>query len=184
MLFRSNIFEGDIVGKGIMKGFNSRSSTLSAIGYSEYWDDCKQYYVDPMKLGGIGSTSFNIAKSDGDPMFAKPVPFGNAVENFFQKAFNEAKEGEDFVYTIVNRIINQIANSYYIYRSADSKYDIASRIVAASAGKIEEILKGRMMKSIVNHYSGQQSGHVTVTQTIIHLLSLIFHQYMRVYVFL
>jgi hypothetical protein len=169
------VFEGETIGYGLARQFDNRSTIIHAVGYTEYWDNCKKYYVDFSKGLAGAAEKIQIQSKKGGDADTSPgiVP---QEKGYFAKIFREADKKE-FLDIVIDDLINKIGKTYDIYNIANERYQIDKRITSATSGVVSKLIRADYANVWVEQISGQESGQRGITETIIHLLGIIHHHF-------
>jgi hypothetical protein len=176
-------FKGEVFGFNFSKSPNNRAFSVSCIDDTSYWDNVLSYFFNPMSSLGKGADQlFTIAQDQSLADAANASrPVTHSTTSFYKriidKAFNEIRKKGQLPTLIdgIEAILREIGDVNDFYKSASDRLRISDRVLSASTGEIEKLLKQTEALEWVLEVAGRHSGFTTLRQVVSDLISLVFH---------
>lgn len=179
-------FEGESVGRGYRKSHDSRSSIVMAMDYSVYWEDAKNYFMNPNFLvGKMAETLVNgfltpdqVVKGLG----GKSVPTAATSTTRLVDILvgQKGADGQPDLLAGVKEVLRQLGTVNEFLRAAYERLRIQDRLKVYGSGKLSEFLAGIKMQDFLAAFSGQSGGVESVRENLVAIMSTIFHEFISV----
>lgn len=176
-------YEGEVMGRSMMKRTDSRAFRITAYDYSNYWDDTKAFVMNPNFIAGKLTQSIMMGepapgskvKADGA---ADTIPVSANVNSLMIDYLLKYKDesGAPDIIRGVSDIAKRLATVNEFYRSAYERLRVLDRIRIQSSGRLGKFLSGLKVEEFLASYTGAQGGMVSLRQMLMGILSLFFHE--------
>lgn len=175
-------FEGEILGRSMMKRHDGRAFRVTAFDYSNYWDDAKAFMMNPNFLVGKAApgvlfgepTPAQTSKAAGGDVITTAANSNSLMVDYLLR-YKEKNGGPDLVRGVAD-IARRLASVNEFYRTSYERLRILDRIYAKSSGRMGSFLKSLKVEEFLSTYTGAQGGMMTLRQMLMGILALIFHE--------
>lgn len=175
------MFEGEVIGRGMDKAQDSRSSSITAADLSMYWREARAYYYNPNFL--VGKVEETVT---GDPGPAATAKFADAkqfstLSTVTSVMINQmlSQSNQDLVDGVVH-VLKSLSNTNIYYSAAYDRLRMTDRIRFMSTGRLKEFLHDIDQQEFLASYTGKMGGMVSLLEMLVNVLQLVFHDYVSV----
>jgi hypothetical protein len=175
-------FEGEVMGRSMIKRHDGRAFRITAFDYSSYWDDAKAFLMNP---------NFLVGKAAPSVLFGEPTPDqqskaaagqtvstaanSNSLMIDYLTRFKDKNGGPDIVKGIAE-VVRRLASVNEFYRAAYERLRIIDRIFVQSSSRLGSFLKDLKVEEFLSTYTGAQGGMMSLRQMLMQLMTLVFHE--------
>jgi hypothetical protein len=176
-------FEGEVFGYNFGKQSSGRTFTISAIDYSNYWDNVLAYFFNAQqslsKGAGIVDTALN--RQDNERLGNAQINTTHSASSYFLNILRETlkTDGADFLDGLTE-IYKKIGNLNEFYRLSEDRLRIIERILLNSSGNLTQLLEEQEALDWFGGVIGRRSGFSTLRSVVQTLMSIIFHDFVSV----
>ena len=177
-------FEGEVVGRAMMKQDNARSFQITAVDYSGYWDEAKAYSYNPNFLVGKmedvvegGQAPAAETKQQGATTFSTATTINSVMINILVEALKGSTT--DLIDGVAN-VFRALSSINLFYKTAFQRLRMLDRVQVFSAGRVKDFLKALEMDEFLLTYTGKQGGMTSLREMLINVMQLIFHDFVSV----
>lgn len=175
-------FEGEVMGRSMVKQHNGRAFRITAFDYSNYWDDAKAFMMNPNFLVGKAApgvifgepTPQQTSKAAGGDVITTAANSNSLMVDYLLR-FKEANGGPDIVRGVAD-VARRLASVNEFYRTSYERLRVLDRIYAKSSGRMGNFLKALKVEEFLSTYTGAQGGMMTLRQMLMGILALLFHE--------
>ena len=174
-------FEGEVMGRGMVKRHDGRAFRITAYDYTNYWDDAKAFMLNP---------NFLVGKAAPAVLFGEPTPQqtskaaagevittaanSNSLMVDYLTRFKDSDGNPDLIKGIAE-IARRLASVNEFYRTSYERLRILDRIYVRSSGRMGHFLKDLKVEEFLSSYTGAQGGMMSLRQMLMGILTLLFH---------
>jgi hypothetical protein len=175
-------FEGEVMGRSMVKQHNGRGFRITAYDYTNYWDDTKAFIMNPNFIAGRFSETINVGDPTPDQKTkaeaGKTMPTASNTNSLMIDYLTKYKDenGTPEIIKGIMEVASQLALVNEFYRAAYERLRILDRMDMRSSGKLETFLKSLKVYEFLSSYTGQQGGMITLRQMLMGILTLFFHE--------
>jgi len=177
-------FEGEVIGRAMVKRDNSRSFQITAVDYSGYWDEAKAYSYNPNFLVGKmedvvegGQAPSTEAKQEGATTLTTASTINSVMINILTQALHG--ETTDLIDGVVN-VFKALTAINLFYQTSFQRLRMLDRVQVFSGGKVKTFLQALAMDEFLLTYTGKQGGMTSLREMLINVMQLIFHDFVSV----
>lgn len=180
------LFEGEAYGYSQGKSTSSRSFSIYAMDYSNYWDNAKQFYMNlRTNYGDINRViqANGVKKSVAEEGISTTI-INSSIKSYLttiiSKKLSEGGEKADFLEAVVE-ILRKVEEVNPFFRYNQYRYRISDRMLFNSSQNLTELFdfinKDNVWESITGSGNG---GLLSVRQIVNKLMGLIFHEFVSI----
>lgn len=174
-------FEGETLGRTMIKRHDQRGFRITAYDYTNYWDDAKAYVMNPNYL--VGKVAPQVAFGEPPPASVAKAAGGvlfqtSATSNTKMIDILRSKKGADGKIDLVAgiaEVIKKLATVNEFYRTAYERLRIIDRILIYSSGRLGQFLYRLKVEEFLTSFTGMNGGFVSLRQMLMSIMAMIFH---------
>lgn len=175
-------FEGETLGRTLVKRQDQRGIRITAYDYTNYWDDSKAYVMNPNFIAGKLAPSVAF----GEPPPGSQVKASGNASTFQTAATSNTKmidilrsqKGDDGKIDLIKgiaEVMRQLATVNEFYRAAYERLRIVDRILVYSSGRLGDFLYRLKVEEFLTSFTGMNGGFVSLRQMLMGIMSIMFH---------
>lgn len=176
------VFEGEVLGRAMMKRQDSRSFSVVAIDYSSYWDEAKSYVMNPNFV--LGKVSDVVSFQD--------APIDQVVKALGGKAFQTSATANTRIVEImlaggnkdlakaVVAVINQLSSAGQFFKAAYERLRVTDRVNLFSGNHVQEFLKDMKIEEFLADFTGKFGGISSLRDMLYSVMAIVFHSFVSI----
>ena len=179
-------FEGEVLGRTMVKRHDGRSLQLLLFDYSNYWDDAKAFMMNP---------NFLIGKAAPSVMYGEPAPAAQAKAGAavnipvastaqsqmidYLKKYKDSSGNVDLARGAA-AVALKLSSVNEFYRASYERLRIMDRLLVKTSGLIGKFLAGLKVEDFLASYTGSHGGMSSLRELLSGVMSLVFHEFVSV----
>lgn len=174
-------FEGETSSRGYTKSHDGRGFRISAMDYSVYWDEAKAYYYNAnFILGKLGDYASGEPSESlvGKAAGSQNLQTVSSIQGQMIKVML-ANSKPDLVNGVVTVLKTMGQGNTYL-RAAQARLRITDRIALYSSGQLAQFLQALNIEELMNNFTGQMGGLVSIREMLLQVMQMFFHDFMSV----
>ena len=179
-------FEGEVMGRTLIKRHDGRSLQLTMFDYSNYWDDAKAYMMNPNFLIGKAAPSVitgepnpgSQAKADA----AKPISVASTAQSQmidYLVKYKDASGNVDLARG-ASGVALMLSSVNEFYRASYERLRVMDRLLVKSSGLTGKFLASLKVEDFLASYTGAHGGLSSLRELLSGIMSLILHEFVSV----
>ena len=174
-------FEGEVSGRSFRKAQDNRSVGVSAMDYTSYLEDSKNYYMNPNFLvGKVGDTVTlgapppdQTVKAEAGKVVNTPASSNTPMANILLSQL-DSNGNVDLTAGIV-QAVEQLGFSNAFNNLAYSRLRILDRFASYDASELGKFLSTIKLDDFMQCFMGQMGGEESTREVLTRVLALVFH---------
>jgi hypothetical protein len=180
-------FEGEVMGRSMIKRHDGRGFRITAYDYTNYWDDTKAFVMNPNFIAGKLSEAVLYGEPPPGQQVkaeaAKAIAIASNTNSLMVDFLVRNKENDGVTPNVikgVKDVAEQLAFVNEFYRAAYERLRVNDRMDLVSSGGMAQFLRNLKVHEFLTSYTGQMGGMVTLRQMLMSILALFFHEELTV----
>ena len=178
-------FEGEVVGRTMLKRDGARAFQITTVDYSGYWDEAKAYYYNPNFLVGKmedtitgGLNPEQEAQFSGATKLTSASNINSVMIDLITRAMRKDAT-TDMIDGVVN-VVRALTQINLFYKAAFSRLRFTDRIRVFSGSNVKGFLQFLKMDEFLLSYTGKQGGMTSLRDMLLNVMALVFHDFISV----
>lgn len=172
------MFEGEVLGMGLVKNDDSRAFVLHCADVSNYWHHVRQYWFNITQSGGNFLDEFIRMTTGGQAKIATVAPMG--VKGYLIQRLNLVSGEENLFLDSLIGLLDDIGNISSFYQNARRRLRITDRVLRKNAGLVENLFQLSFFSDWIQQLIQARSGETNLLTIITLLMNVIYHEYVSV----
>ena len=179
-------FEGEVLGRTMVKRHDGRFLQLLMFDYSNYWEDSKVFMMNPQFL--MGKAAPEVLNGGAPPAdqakaaAASSISTASTAQSQMITYLTKQKDSDGNVDLVKGAasVALMLASVNEFYRANYERLRIMDRLVVKSGGRTAKFLAGLKVEEFLTSYTGSHGGLSSLRELLNGVMSLIFHEFVSV----